>query len=571
MSGLYEEMKRVNEAALDAELLARQHPDNLSKSLEAAEHFKRLAELSRQRAGDDARSEEKRLLDATMAEYFQAQSHKSISWHAYQKRECDAALDELAKVTRHLNNAICEAEGILESLSVDGKGFLTPQLQQWRVSLAGCPAMEYTIRARKAETAGKFVEALDWYRHSVEEAQKAIEMGSDVPPTVNPAANRIMRGNMYSTVANSYKAMAQIMTDQAAKNGGSLGDDEGVQLLLCFLEAHRAGSIASAENPEWQQIGMATRSFRGAIEQFLVDNKERWGAIYNRFRRNGTLESIMHELDPERYAMATGPTSPSSRPPRPDVVLVTVNDHETRAVLDAFRAETGHESAAVPIEDKVYHDLGEVNGTRVFHAISEMGAGGVGGMQQTVDKAIRHLEPGSVIALGIAFGVDEEKQKIGDVLLSKMLRLYELQRVGKKKIVLRGASPDASSRLVGHFRGFAQTKWKGGFKAGVMLTGEKLIDNVDYRKQLQAFESEAIGGEMEGAGLYVSSNDGKVDWVVLKAICDFADGNKGKDKEERQKLAAASAARFFIEALHYAPLKRLRPAEIVLVNPPRPQ
>ena len=36
------------------------------------------------------------------------------------------------------------------------------------------------------------------------------------------------------------------------------------------------------------------------------------------------------------------------------------------------------------------------------------------------------------------------------------------------------------------------------------MTGEKLVDNVDYRKQLQAFESEAIGGEMEGAGLYVS-------------------------------------------------------------------
>jgi nucleoside phosphorylase len=252
---------------------------------------------------------------------------------------------------------------------------------------------------------------------------------------------------------------------------------------------------------------------------------------------------------------APNPAAPPA--PKPDVVIVTVNEHETRAVLDAFEAATGTEAAPVPLEDRVYHDLGTMNGTRVFHAISEMGSGGAGGMQQTVEKAIRLLDPGSVIAVGIAFGVDEKKQAIGDILLSKQLRLYDLQRVGKNKIVLRGAKPDASTRLTSHFVGFAHTKWKGAtFKAGVMLTGEKLIDNVDYRKQLQAFESEAIGGEMEGAGLYVSGSDQKVDWIVLKAICDFADGNKGTDKEARQKLAAGNAARFLVEALKYAPLKR---------------
>jgi nucleoside phosphorylase len=243
---------------------------------------------------------------------------------------------------------------------------------------------------------------------------------------------------------------------------------------------------------------------------------------------------------------------------RPDVVLVTVNKHETRAVLDAFEAATGSEAVPVSLEDRVYHDLGTLKGTRVFHAISEMGSGGPGGMQQTVDKLIRALDPGAVIAVGIAFGVDENEQAIGAILLSKQLRLYELQRVGKEsKIILRGSRPDASSRLLSHFGGFGQTKWKGAtVKSGVILTGEKLVDNVDYRTQLLSFESESIGGEMEGAGLYVSGHDHKFDWIVLKAICDFADGNKGKEKEERQKLAAKSAAQFLVEALLYTPLKR---------------
>lgn len=253
-------------------------------------------------------------------------------------------------------------------------------------------------------------------------------------------------------------------------------------------------------------------------------------------------------------AFAQNPEGPK---PRPDVVLVTVNEHETRALLDAFKDATSGAALRVPLEDRVYDDLGTLNGTRIFHAISQMGSGGVGAMQQTVDKAIRALAPGSVIAVGIAFGIDENKQSIGDILLSKQLLPYELQRVGKREITLRSPRPDASPRLFSHFVGFAQTAWKGAHvRHGLMLTGEKLVDNVDYRSQLLKFESEAIGGEMEGAGLYASAHDHNVDWIVLKAICDFADGNKGTDKEERQKLAAKNAAQFFIESLQYAPLKR---------------
>jgi len=244
-------------------------------------------------------------------------------------------------------------------------------------------------------------------------------------------------------------------------------------------------------------------------------------------------------------------------PPRPDLVLVTVNDHETRAVVDAFREATGVEAKPVTLQKRLYHDLGEINGTTVYHAISEMGSGGSGGMQQTVEKAISALEPGAVIAVGIAFGVNEEKQKIGEVIVSKLLRLYELQRVGKKQIVLRGARPDSSPRLMSHFRGFSQVRWRGAkVRFGVMLTGEKLVDNVDYRSQFVKFEAEAEGGEMEGAGLYVSSYDNQVDWIVIKAICDWADGNKGDDKDARQQLAAKNAAEFVVESLRYAALKR---------------
>ena len=311
---------------------------------------------------------------------------------------------------------------------------------------------------------------------------------------------------------------------------------------------------------------LVTSEIRDALPTFVLKChtlQEYWQFIKDKFATwRERTEYLQEQFGPLIASLEGGvvPVSAPVRaaPPRPDVVLVTVNDHETRAVLDAFLEATGEEAKPVTLGDRLYHDLGEVNGTTVYHAISEMGSGGSGGMQQTVEKAINALEPGAVIAVGIAFGVNEEKQAIGNIIVSKLLRLYELQRVGKKQIALRGARPDASPRLMSHFRGFSQARWRGArVRFGVMLTGEKLVDNVDYRSQLVQFEGEAEGGEMEGAGLYVSSYDNKVDWIVVKAICDWADGNKGVDKEARQKLAAKNAVEFVVESLKYAPLKRV--------------
>jgi hypothetical protein len=58
---------------------------------------------------------------------------------------------------------------------------------------------------------------------------------------------------------------------------------------------------------------------------------------------------------------------------------------------------------------------------------------------------------------------------------------------------------------------------------------------------------------MEGAGLYVACLAAKKDWILVKAVCDWADGNKCEDKTERQLKAARNAAHFVWHALAHAP------------------
>lgn len=180
---------------------------------------------------------------------------------------------------------------------------------------------------------------------------------------------------------------------------------------------------------------------------------------------------------------------------------------------------------------------------------------GLGSLLQSVGKGIAALHPAAVIMVGIAFGVNDQKQSLGDILVSRQLLLYDAQRLSATQIVPRGDRVHCSPWLLNYLTS-AELDWTGPtVRMGLVLTGDKLVDNVDYRDQLRKLEVEAIGGEMEGAGLYVACQDAKVDWILVKSICDWADGNKAQDKDARQQQAAQSAAAFVVHALRHAPLK----------------
>lgn len=56
-----------------------------------------------------------------------------------------------------------------------------------------------------------------------------------------------------------------------------------------------------------------------------------------------------------------------------DILIVTVTATESKAVLSAFEAVTKQKAKSITIVDRVYRDLGTINGAKVFMALSEMG------------------------------------------------------------------------------------------------------------------------------------------------------------------------------------------------------
>lgn len=234
--------------------------------------------------------------------------------------------------------------------------------------------------------------------------------------------------------------------------------------------------------------------------------------------------------------------------PQINLLLVTANEIETFHVRQALKPMPG-----CPDIIKVPHDahtyfIGVFGEYLAVHVqLGKMGSIGDSAAILTVSHAIRTWCPNAVVMIGVAMGVDEEKHLIGDVLISEAILSYEIQRVGKK-ITQRGPIVECGSVLLNRFKNVSG--WKAPIRdgksakvlPGQILSGEKLIDNLRERDKILVRYPQAIGAEMEGAGVYAACKSSKLqEWILVKGICDYGDGNKKEGKTEKQNYAALCA------------------------------
>ncbi|MFP5041311.1 hypothetical protein [Parasediminibacterium sp. JCM 36343] len=228
------------------------------------------------------------------------------------------------------------------------------------------------------------------------------------------------------------------------------------------------------------------------------------------------------------------------------LLLVTATKIEKDILHGKLKPLPGCDSLIKIYDGKQSYYLGLFGQYRAVHvACGEMGSIGRESSIITTTDAIAFCSPAVVLMPGIAFGIDKKKQKIGDVLVSERIISYEPQRIGESNTEFRGKESPASSLLINRFR---NTDWNykiGDIETkifiGDVLSGEKLMDNTQAKNVLVKQYPGSKGGEMEGVGI-ASACDGKVaHWIVVKAICDFADGQKKYGKAKKQATAANSA------------------------------
>ena len=229
-----------------------------------------------------------------------------------------------------------------------------------------------------------------------------------------------------------------------------------------------------------------------------------------------------------------------------DIVLFTVNDFETQEVQRAF----GKTDPARANGTRMYWDYGEIGGARVVHALTKMADLSA---NKSAHAAMAAWSPSLMIAVGIGWGAQRDKQSIGDILVADPL----VDAAHVKDHFEKGIEPRGDAHLqVDALRQMLTTCHRdlNGFSEagqrkilfGKLLSLPTLVDDFDTRARLLAAWPEAIGGEMEGRGFVDAAIERKCDWLVIKAICDWGYDKNAVDgqKEIDQQDAAAKSADF---------------------------
>lgn len=239
------------------------------------------------------------------------------------------------------------------------------------------------------------------------------------------------------------------------------------------------------------------------------------------------------------------------------VLIMVATPEERQAVIEAVTGVTGTDPQRRHLNMHTAFELGVVSRARVLLAQTRPGSTDPGGATLTAQSLIDQLNPDYLLLTGICFGLREGKQQLGDILVGNQLRIMDHKKIveptpGKPVEISRGDRVTPSVTLFDRCQNARLTQTGPKVHFGPLLSGNVLMNSPTMRERMIEAEPDAIGGEMEGLGVYAAAAKGKVDWIVVKAICDWG---MAKDDEWHEQ-AARNAAEFILDVLRNGGLDR---------------
>ncbi|MEJ2046321.1 MAG: hypothetical protein P8X74_21510 [Reinekea sp.] len=228
------------------------------------------------------------------------------------------------------------------------------------------------------------------------------------------------------------------------------------------------------------------------------------------------------------------------------LVFIAVTDTENEAFFEEFKPLPKRKAYIEIFSGKLKYYIGRFGAYQAGYIRCSMGTIEADSAGYVTEKIIELFNPKFLVMPGIAFGINEKKQKIGDVLVSEKISPYDPERIGEDDSIIRSDPFRAGTTLKSRFKNVMDWNHhlgKGKYSDihfGNLLSGNKLVDNLEYRKFLAKKFEKPIGGEMEGIGLSVKCSENGVEFIVVKGICDWADGKKHKEWQPKAAKAAVS-------------------------------
>ncbi len=230
---------------------------------------------------------------------------------------------------------------------------------------------------------------------------------------------------------------------------------------------------------------------------------------------------------------------------KPQITLLTSNDIEREAVLkEMANIPDNHCKYSIYYKTQTYY-IGRFGAYIAVMVKSSTGTSDPTSATLTVQETLSVWKTPVIIAVGIAMGLKTDSQKMGDVLISKTILNYNVNKITTGGIIDRSARPVASSILHNRFTNCMDWRYYDNdgnpckIHSGLILTGASLYNDRPSTQNLKNTYKDAIGNDMEASGVWSASekSDFMVHWIIVKGISDW-----GYDKKDDFQPLAASAA-----------------------------
>jgi nucleoside phosphorylase len=320
------------------------------------------------------------------------------------------------------------------------------------------------------------------------------------------------------------KAAAWLWTEQKPFGYWEIQGGPTVMLTVLALD-----SIALANNEP-----VTFRDRQGFTAQETSSTNRVEGSVYN--------YKGQEWFNPDIPDIATVTTRPNARS-APEILLMCATSTELSQILRLVKPNRHRRRVLKLHAGAETYYLGRFGAFKVAVFKSSMGTTDPSAATLAAASALSFWDPRALIMVGICFGKSRTKHQPGDVIVAERIIPYEAQRVGSS-VISRSAIPNTGIVLRNRFENAIDWRFlrpdntQVSIHVGAVLSGEKLIDDLKFKDRLLRRHPTAIAGEMEGAGVWAAAARSKTEWILVKAVCDWADGQKNDDY---QQLAAAAA------------------------------
>lgn len=323
------------------------------------------------------------------------------------------------------------------------------------------------------------------------------------------------------------------------ENYSSAAHQNFAYYLSAFLASSRAVIERSANDPN------SLPSLRILLHQFIarelsLRSKSGWDTLEHFFIQAMEGLAIAGERLAERHQeFAKVWREQVPLPSIRTVGITTATNTEDAALAAALRRAGFTESRKIRAGNGIVVEYGKGLASRIIHIRTSAGSIGKNSAGGILQAAVADLKLQYLISAGICFGLKPKAEKVGeqvecDILVSTHIHDYETIRTGKK-FRQRGEKTAAGTSLLQAARIVMMGREKGvaAVHDGVVLSGQKLVDDRKSVEDLRRSFPDAIGGEMEGNALATVG----AEWLLVKGICDW-----GYDKDDKFQADAANNA-----------------------------